>query len=289
MAIPLAAVGVGLQAAGLAGSLLGKKKKAKVNTAAMTDIVQRGTQTQKDLIGQQFDQLKPMTEQYGKDMAGLSSSIEPAYAKIGENLKAGYQDVAPAEQKAIDTKLGREQEIAARNIPLQQQLLREQLAATGNLRTGAAGKALQATVQQAAQERADLASQLQSEAQSREASRLEKGTEVEAELAKEAFTTKLGLDKATFDNLLQLGRTDLIEKLSALRGVSAEETQNMLSILGVQTNVDLAEAAADNASKQGLYSGLSGLGSSLLGYASSQSPKKTTATVSGRQVNVRPY
>jgi hypothetical protein len=282
--------GVGAVAGGLAGGLMGKKKKKKgLDMAAVNATIQKGSKEQKDLIGQQFSDLQLQNQQYGKEREGLSASIEPAYSKIGDQLKAGYQGVGQAEQTAIGTKLGREQEIAARNIPLQQQLLREQLAATGNLRTGGAGKVLSAPVQEAAQQRSDLAAQLQAEAQSREASRLEKGAETEASLAKEAFTTKLGIDKDTMDTLLSLGRTDLIEKLSSLRGVSADETNAMLNMLGVQGNINMAESAADNASQQDIFSGLAGLGGTLAGSLASKMPKKTTATVSGRQVNVKPY
>lgn len=262
---PALIAGAALTGAGLAGSLFGKKKKAKVDVAGMDALAQASAQKQKDLIGQQFEQLQPMTQKYETQMKGLGEGIKSDFANLGSQYKQNLGQVGQAEQATLESILNARQQQGARAIPLAQQNIREQAAAAGGLRTGGAMRALQAPVAQAQQQQADLASQLSSERLGREAQRLEKGTDVEMELNKEAVTQKLGIDRNTFDTLLSLGRTDLIEKLGALRGVEADQLQTALGIRGLQTNVDLANTAAENERRQALYNSLTGLGTTLMG------------------------
>jgi hypothetical protein len=259
------AIGAGLVGAGIAGSLFGKKKKASVDTAGMTNLVKGSSQKQKDLIGQQFSQLQPLSADWEAKRTELSEGIQPGFEKIGKDLQTGYQQVGQAEQRNLEDILRTRQQQSARNIPLQQQLLREQLAASGGFRTGGAAKVMQAPVLQGQQEQADLASTLSQQAQAAQTGRLEKGTEAQAGLAKEALTTKLGIDEDTMNTLFETGRTDIIEKLGSLRGVEADELQSLLGIMGLKTQADLANVAASNANKQALWSSLTGLGGQLIG------------------------
>lgn len=274
----LPAIGAGLAGVGLAGSIFGKKKKASVDLTPYKQQIGKGATQQRDLVNQQFESLKPLTEQYGQQRADLSGQIEPRFEQIGKDLMTGYGQVGDAEQQAIQAALARQQTIGARNLPLQQQAIREGLASAGQLRTGGAARALQAPVTQFQQQQADMRSGMESEGLARQAGRLERGTEAQANLAKEAFSTKLGMDKETMDSLLSMNRTDLIEQAAALRGISKEETQSMLSLLGIQTNVDLANQAAANQRQQAIWSGLAGLGGSLMGMgggASAGSPSSS--------------
>jgi len=263
MALPLIAGGI--MAAGLAGSILDKGKKARVNLEPYRQQIGRGASEQRDLVNRQFEALKPLTEQYGQQRATLSGQIEPRFQQIGQDLMTGYGQVGDAEQQAIQAALARQQTIGARNLPLQQQSIREGLASAGQLRTGGAARAMQAPVSQFQQQQADMRSGMEAEGLARQAGRLERGTEAQANLAKEAFSTKLGMDKDTMDTLLSMNRTDLIEQAASLRGISKEETASMLSLLGIQTNVDLANQEAANAQRQRIWSSLTGVGGSLFG------------------------
>lgn len=260
-----AIIGGAAVAGGVAGSLFGKKKKPVDYTPQMTALTKQSSQKQRDLISQQFNELQPMTEDYETKRTELSESIQPGYQKIGEQLAQGYSAVNQAEKQNLEDILNTRQQQSARNIPLQQQLLREQLAASGGLRTGGAAKVMQAPVLQGQQEQADLASTLSQQAQAAQTGRLEKGTEAQASLAKEALTTKLGIDEDTMNTLFQTGRTDLIEKLGAYRGVESDELQSLLSIMGVKASQSAAEAAGYNQNKQALYNALIGVGGNLIG------------------------
>jgi hypothetical protein len=262
---PVTMAGIGLSAGGIAGSLFGKKKKASVDTAGMTNLVKGSSNKQRDLIGQQFNELQPINQDWEAKRQGLSASIQPGYEKIGQDLMTGYGKVGEQEQQNLENILNTRQQQTARNIPLQQQLLREQLAASGGFRTGGAAKVMQAPVTQAQTEQADLASALSQQAQAAQTGRLEKGTEAQASMAKEALTTKLGIDADTMDTLFQTGRTDVIEKLGALRGVESDELQSLLGIMGLQTQANLANTAASNANQQALWGSLTGLGGQLIG------------------------
>lgn len=288
MPIPLAvAAGGAMMAGGLAGSIFGKKKKAKIDVAALDALSQQSAQKQKDLIGQQFEQLQPMTQKWEGQMKGLGEGIKSDFSQLGQAYKQNLGQVGQAEQATLESILNARQQQGARAIPLAQQNIREQAAAMGGMRTGGAMRAIQSPVAQAQQQQADLASQLASERLGREAQRLEKGTDVEMELNKEAVTQKLGIDRDTFDTLLNLGRTDLIEKLGALRGVEESQLQAALGARGLQMNVDMANTAAFNQRRQDLYNSLTGAGGMLMGSGIGGGGSK--AAVATNQANVSEY
>jgi len=275
--LPLAIAGGAMMAGGLAGSLFGKKKKASVDLTPYINATQKSSATQRDLIGQQFEQLQPLSQEYESKMSGLGTGIEQKYGDIAKQYRSGLSQVGGAEQAALESILSSRQQQTARNIPLQQQLIRENLAASGGFRTGGAAKAMQAPITEMQQQQADLASQLSSEKLAREAGRMEKGTEAEMQLAKEGTLQKLGIDENTLNTLLETGRTDIIDKLGALRGVESDELQSLLGIYGMQTNVNLANTAAENERRQALYNTLTGIGGSLMGMGSGPSSSRPSA------------
>lgn len=276
----LPAVGIGLQAAGLAGSILGKKKQSSIDLTPYRQAITTGANKQRELIGQQYNELQPLNQQYQTSRNQLSASVEPAYAKIGEDLASRMKGIGAIEQQAANQQLDLNQRIAARNIPLQQQLLRESLASSGQLRTGGAGKVLSQPVQQFQTAQSDLAAQLSAQRTANEASRAENVATQQAELARQGLSQRLGLDTDTIDTLLNLGRTDLIEKYAGLKGVSQDEVNAMLSLLGIQSQQSLANAAAENENRQSLYNALGSLGGTLAGYGLNQPNYRATASSS---------
>jgi hypothetical protein len=253
----------------IGGALVGKKKSSNptVDIAGMENLVKTTGQKQRALIGQQFDQLQPLSAQLKTESQAMGTGLEKKFGDISQQYRSGLSGIGGLEQKTLDSILSNRQVQSARNIPLQQQMIREQLAASGGFRTGGAARALQAPVLQQQQEQADLASQLATERLGREAERAEKGVDVQAEMAKQGALQKLGIDEDTMRTLFETGRTDIIEKLASLRGVEADELQSLLGIKGIQTQVGLAQAAANNARRQALSSSLMGIGGNLLGQA----------------------
>lgn len=279
---PMTMAGIGLSAAGTLGSAFGKKKSSSFNTAPFLDAAKKSSAAQRDLIAQQFEQLQPLSEQRRSEAGSLGTGIEQKFGDISQQYRSGLSGIGDLEQKTLDSILSNRQVQSARNIPLQQQMVRENLAASGGFRTGGAARAMQAPVLQQQQEQADLASQLATERMGREATRAEKGVDVQAEMAKQGALQKLGIDEDTMRTLFETGRTDIIDKLAGLRGVEADELQSMLGILGMQTQANLAKDAASNANRQALLSSLTGLGGQLIGMGASSGPSaQTTKFVRG--------
>lgn len=77
---------------------------------------------------------------------------------------------------------------------------------------------------------------------------------------------------------MENGRTDIISKYAKLAGIDEAELNAILGLSGMQTQVDLANTAAANARQQAIWDQLGGLGTSLIGYGASQTPKKATST-----------
>lgn len=260
-------VGAGLTGAGLAGSLFGKKKKApSIDVAGMRRLIGDYSQKQRDMIGQQFEQLQPLTQQYQQRAGELGAGIEQQYGDIAEQYRGGLGQVGQAEQQTMEQLLANRRTQAARDIPLMQQMQREQAAASGLMRTGAAGRMMQQPVQQFQQEQSDLYGDLAAQRMGSETQRQQRALEVQREMATSAAAQRLGIDKDSMNTLLQTGREDLIRKFADLRGVSTAELNGMLQAMGLQTQVDLANTAAENERRQALWSALSGLGGQFMGY-----------------------
>jgi len=267
---PIVAGALISSAGSIAGGLLGRKKKSpSIDVAGAQRLAKESSARQRDSIGQQFNDLQGQNKEWEAKRMGLSGSIQPQYEKIGKDLMTGYQQVGQAEQKNLEDILRTRQQQTARNIPLQQQLVREQLAASGGLRTGGAARSLQAPVLQAQTEQSDLASALSQQSQAAQTGRLERGTEAQAGLAKEALTTKLGIDEDTMNTLFETGRTDIIEKLGALRGVESDELKAMLSAMGINANIGLANTAVSNENRVMLGQTLGNVAGTIGGIVSS--------------------
>jgi hypothetical protein len=261
----LLAIGAGTMGAGLLNSVLGKKKKASVDTAAMMEDIRKSTEAQKGIVGQQTTALQALNPAYESGMKGLGES----YTKTATDLAKAYQTnltgVGTAEQMAAEKAKALQTQTAARNIPLQQQLIRQQLAATGGGRTGQAAKALSAPVSQAATQASDFSKTLDIQTLQAQSARQEKGIDTLFQTQAGAALTKLGLDKETITTLLNNNRSDIILQAGQLLGIDQQQLANMLGIAGIQTNVNIANAAGYNANQAALNQALIGTGGYLVG------------------------
>lgn len=289
MAIPLAAIGLGMQAASLASSVFGKKKKAKgPDIGYLTGQIKEGSEKARGLAGQEFQALQPLSGQYGTQMEQLGAGYEQKAKGLAEEYQKGLGQLGEADKTARDLSVALKTKEEMGSVPLQQQMLREQLAASGGLRTGAAGKILAQPTQQAAERVGQFGSQLDVENLARQSARQEQGVSALYQSQAGAALTKLGLDQTKLQTLLDAGRTDIISKYAKLAGIDEAELNAMLGLHGMAAQTEMANVAASNAQKQSVLDALSGFGGSLVGYAASQpTANKTAMTTHFGKVNYR--
>jgi len=266
-------VGAGLAGAGLAGSIFGKKKKAKgPDIGYLTGIVKQGAEKARGLTGQEYETLQPLSQKYGAGIEELGAGYESKIRGLGEEYQKGLAGVGESEKAARDLAVALQQKEEYGAVPLQQQMIREQLAAGGGLRTGAAGKLLAQAPTQAAQRVSQFRTQADIERLSREAARQEEGVRNLYQTQAGAALTKLGLDQTKLQTLLETGRTDIINKYAKLAGIDEAELNAILGIHGLATQTEMANVAAENARQQAILEQLGGLGTSLIGYGLAQQP-----------------
>jgi hypothetical protein len=263
--LPAIAIGAGLAAGGLAGSIFGKKKKASVDTGAMLGAINKSTETQKNLVGNQFSDLQQPTAQFKTGMGQLGEDYLKSTQANAENYQKNLTQVGEAEKVAADKALAASQTAQASTIPLQQQAIRQSLASAGQLRTGAAAKALTAPVQQLTQNLGQERAASDVNIASRNAARLEQGVNTLYQSKAGADLEKLGMDKDTLTTLLNAGRTDIINKYASLIGIDQQQLANILGVQGIQANVGLANTAASNQNQAAIYNALTGLGGQIMG------------------------
>lgn len=268
-----------MAAGSLAGSIFGKKNKAKgPDIGYLTGQIQQGANKARGQAGMEYADLQPLTKDYASGIEELGTGYEAKTKGLAEEYQKNLGQLGEADKTARDLSLALKSKESYGAVPMQQQAIREQLAASGGLRTGAAARALTQPTMQAAQEVSRAGTQMDIENLGRQSARQEQGVNALYQSQAGAALTKLGLDQNKLQTLMENGRTDIISKYAKLAGIDEAELNAILGLSGMQTQVDLANTAAANARQQAIWDQLGGLGTSLIGYGASQTPKKATST-----------
>ena len=264
MPIPLA-VALAPAAIGLANSIFGKKKSANVDIPGMTKTITEGSSRQQGIVGNQAQALSALNPAYQTGMTNLGAGYTQTSEDLAKNYQANLAQLGTADTMAAEKAKALNQQEAARNIPLQQQLIREQLAATGGTRTGQAGKAMAAPVTQAAQQASNYSKTLDIQNLQAKSARQQQGVDTLYQSQAGAALQKLGLDRDTMNTLLANNRSDIIMQAAQLLGIDQQQVANLLGIKGIQTNVNIANATGYNANQAALNQGLVELSGAILG------------------------
>jgi len=237
--------GLGIAAA---SSYLNKPKKP--NTSGLQMFNQMYGKQQKDLVNQQFTDLQPGNERYRTQREALGQAFEDKSAGQAEEYQKNLMGLGEYDRQAADKSSALQQEKDFRSVPMQQQMIRENLAASGGMRTGGAARAMSQPTMEAAQRSSDYSRGLESTLLERQAARAEKGVDTVYTSKAGAAMERLGIDKETLTTLYNSGRTDIINRAGQMLGISQQELANMLAVEGIQINAGLADNAASNERNQ---------------------------------------
>jgi len=266
MPIPVA-VGAVMAGAGIANSILGKKKKASVDVAGMTRDTNSGVTNQTGIVGNQSEALKALNPAYAAGMNKLGTDYTNTSTGIANDYQRNLAGVDAIDAQAAEKAKALNQVQAARTLPLNQMLMRQNLAASGGMRTGAAGKTLNAPVMQNAQQQSDFSKTLDIKNLEAKSARTEKGVDTLYSSSAGAALEKFGLDRDTMNTLLANNRSDIILQAAQLLGIDQQRVANMLGIRGIQANQSIANAGMYNNAQNSLNSALIGGGTQLMAAA----------------------
>lgn len=225
----------------LLSGLARKEEQIKAGFRQTPQIFKKFEQRQQD-VGQGFiDQSKQRALDFGKQLEGIDTS------------------------DLVRQRQAKARELAFRDLPSVQQNIRESLAATGGLGRGAAIRALQAPVLQAAQTSADQSFAIQSAADEGNLLRRQQAVENMFNTTQGAALQKFGIDKDTAMLLLETGRADVLDRAAALAGIEGQRTQGLLDIEQARQQSEMAKDAARRQRTAQLISGIGTLGGAAVG------------------------
>lgn len=243
--------------------LFSKKKTPSFDTGALRAILEQGQTRAKNEINTGFSQSAPLLKQFESSRNALGKAFETGANQRAQTFAQGLQQVESPE--FVRQQQAKARELAFRDLPGTQELIREQLGATGGLNRGAAIRALQAPVLQAAQTASDQGFQIQQDAAARDINRRQVALKTIFDTGQGAALERLGIDEQTANTLLKTGRADIIDRAMALAGIEQNRTQGLLDIETLRQQQEIAKAQAKNARRGALLSSVGSLAGAGLG------------------------
>ncbi|SRR5260221_668410 len=260
---------VGRDLGGVVSGLINSGGNPTTDLAPLFAQIAASGVNERQMINMLPENLKPLYENYKASLGQTGTTLQTATTGIGQKLldqtKALYNPESPAVQATLAAL--KQQDYST--LPGTLTNLRSQLAATGGLERGGAGKAItQAVLAPAAQysqQAANVTGQQLQTQQTATQTALNKIASLDDETAQSLF----GMNKEQALQILQYGRQDLRDKLTSLVNQSHSETDQKLGLLGYQANQGYKNAVADKAQQDAIVNGLVNTGVDLAGsYAS---------------------
>lgn len=258
MVAQLVAVGAGLAAGGLAGSIFGRKKIPSYDVRGIINQINQGGEEQRRIISQG----RPETEaQLTRFQTGVDTA--QAGAKTArETERARYlSELDPVTSRLLQAQTDQLKRTTFGAIPEAQQATREALAASGGLNRGVSAESLARVPLQAAQQFSEGAADLQQQALQTQQQALANLHSEESQ----AIAKDLGIDQDTYNTVLNTGNQALINELNALIEESRTRTAGLVGAEQFRQTGNVASASADEANRQAVFQSLTGLGGTLAG------------------------
>jgi hypothetical protein len=227
-------------AAGLAGSLLGKKKSKAPDLTPIINMANQSAKRQGEIATNVRGQLAPLTQDYSKGVQGLATGLQTQVASNANQYVKDQETASQALNRSLSDEL--KQRVLSTQPELQRQL-REGLAASGQLRSGAAA----AANTNLANELASQIGQGQMKIQQGDLQARQAALETAMQMNDKALFTATGMNKDQLQAVFQSGRQDLIDEASAL--IEAEKSR-LNAVAGLAQNQSTYNLAAQSAADQ---------------------------------------
>lgn len=258
MPFPLAAVGAGLAAGGVAGSIFGKKKLPKFDIGQINQLIKEGGQEERNTLAR----LRPETDAQLKQFETGVNTSQAAAKTAREAERTRYlSELDPVTSRLLQAQTDQLKRTTFGAIPEAQQATREALAASGGLGRGVAAESLARVPQEAARAFSEGASGLQQESLRTMQDALANLQSQESQ----AIARDLGIDQETYQTILSTGNAALVAELNGLIEESRNRTSGLVSAEQFRQTGNVGAVAGHNAENAALFGGIANLGGNLLG------------------------
>lgn len=260
---PYGALIGGLFGAG-AGLINSNRDIPSLDLAQLFSTIAASGQNERQLINSLPENLRPLYDQYKADLAATGQTLQTTNNDIGQTLTDKTAALYDPNGGAVQATLAALKQQDYSTIPGTLASLKANLAATGGLSRGGAGRAItQAVLAPAAQYSQQAATvqgqQLTAQQQANQAA-INKVAALDESTAQSLF----GMSKEQATTILTSGRQDLQAQLASLINQSRNETGQALAVQGVQANNGYQEAVANNANQAAITNGLMSTGASVV-------------------------
>lgn len=279
MVAPAVVAGTALGAAGLAGSIFGKKKIPNYDISRINALLTHGGEEQRNIIGE----LRPETEkQLGQFRTDITGAQDRARADQETSRGRLLSELDPVTSRLLRSQTDQLKRTTFGAIPEAQQATREALAASGGLGRGVAAEQLARVPLEASRQFAEGAAGLQQESLRTQQDALQNLQSQESQL----IAKNLGIDESTYNTILSTGNSALINELNALVDESKRRNEGLINAEMFRQSGNVAAASADAANRQAIFSSLTGLGGTVAGLGLPSGVEAVpTARRSGREAN----
>lgn len=257
--VPIA-IGGGMAAAGLAGSLLGKKKAKAPDISQQLAQVSATYAKNRDLNRGLYDELQPLTGQFKQEAGDVISGAREDFAAGKGEYLGETKKLADEAKNALRANLYSN---TFAGLPDTLRSVREAAAAGGGIDSGAYQQAVQNVGVDTARTLATGERDIQIEGLQQQQRAQENVFNAFNQLSNKLTDTQMGV----LTTVLDTGREDLVRKATTEMGLNESETQAVVDLLNFRQSGQLAVDTAADANKQALYNALIGGGAGLLGRA----------------------
>lgn len=255
--MPVPAIGAGLAAAGIAGSLLGKKTVPPVDITDQLAQLKGGIGQSRLRVDDLYNKLQPLTSQYATD---TNAALEGSRADL-EGQKADYLgSIDKNTAAAKDALRANLYSNTFNGLPDALRAVREAAAAGGGVDSGAYNNAVTQVGVNTASTLANGERDLQLQGLQDQNSAQTNAFNTFSQLSSKLNDQKLDMLTKVMDS----GRADLVQKTASQLGLDQEETQGIIDLMNFQQSGNLASSSADASNQQALYDALINSGASLL-------------------------
>lgn len=231
-----------------------------MDLSALFDTIKQSGARERDLINALPENIKPLYDQYKTGLGQAGTNLQSSTDTIGKNLMDQTTELYGPNSPAVQATLAALKQQDYSTLPGTLTNLKANLAASGGLERGGAGKAItQAVLAPAAtysQQAATVTGQQLQQQQQATQQAINKIAAMDDATAQSLF----GMSKEQATTILTSGRQDLQQQLTGLINQSTNETNQMLGVEGMKAQNEYDRALENRKQQAALTNGLVNLG-----------------------------
>lgn len=220
----------------VSGAINASRSLPTTDLSALFDTINKAGAKKEEMIKALPESLKPLYEQYKKSLSAAGATLEGTTKDIGQNLLDKTTALYDPNSAAVQATLAALKQQDYSTLPGTLTALKAQLAGSGGLSTGGAGRAItQAVLAPAAQysqQAADVQAQQLNAQQTNVQAALNKIASMDETTARALF----GMSTQEAQTILTSGRDDLKSQLSDLINNIDTQTSQTLGLQGFAAN-----------------------------------------------------